>query len=284
MFKDIIVYLRKGKIDFNYKQVNGEIICTIKNFDMIENQELDIVYDENIYKIKVNESDVVNTSTGKITIIPKTSLNFTIILNYKYFVKTVFKYINNYIDNDTLVEEIKIFKNSKAGQKYSKELNELLDKIDNENEYQKIEQLLLNNEIYISFAKEMTDQDLMLLITHYITSKKLPMINQETFNNLVKSAINYDNAKENVWRLGMNYDNTNRNYDLLDEFFVNSKDVYYLSEYMYGVDQVNVEKIVNLLINTNDKEYIKEFLNDFFVDNNLDEKYKNLLNEIINDK
>ena len=123
----------------------------------------------------------------------------------------------------------------------------------------------------------MTDLELMLLITSYIAVPFIPKINQETFNNLVKEAKNYDHAFENIWRLGMSFDCKGYNYDLLDDFFVNEKDIGYLGEYLSGVYQVNQEKLVNKIIKTNDKEFIKNVLNDNLILRNLDEKYQKIL-------
>ena len=86
----------------------------------------------------------------------------------------------------------------------------------------------------------------------------------------------------------MNYDsryyNYNYNYDLIDEFFVNSKDSYYLAEYISGVIQVNKEKIVNMIIQTKDKEFIKALLKDNFIQNHLEEKHINDLEQVLDEK
>ena len=78
----------------------------------------------------------------------------------------------------------------------------------------------------------MSALELMLLITSYIFVPFTPNIDQDGFNDLVNVAKNYDNALENIWRLGMNYDRKGYNFDLLDNFFVDSKNVYYLGEYI----------------------------------------------------
>ena len=123
----------------------------------------------------------------------------------------------------------------------------------------------------------MSALELMLLITSYIFVPFTPNIDQDGFNDLVNVAKNYDNALENIWRLGMNYDRKGYNFDLLDNFFVDSKNVYYLGEYISLIHQINQEKIVNTIVKTKDKEFIKQILeNDIIVDN-LDEKYKNIL-------
>ena len=216
-------------------------------------------------------------------------LSFSIILKNNFFVKSVYKYINKLINKDILINEIKIFLNSKVGKKYKKDLNILLENIENkdksledliinnENEYERIFDLTIHNKTYIDIAKNMSALELMLLITSYIFVPFTPNIDQDGFNDLVNVAKNYDNALENIWRLGMNYDRKGYNFDLLDNFFVDSKNVYYLGEYISIIHQINQEKIVNTIVKTKDKEFIKQILeNDIIVDN-LDEKYKNIL-------
>lgn len=110
----------------------------------------------------------------------------------------------------------------------------------------------------------------------------IPKIDQETFDNLVNEAMNYDHALENIWRLGMNYDGKDYNYDLLDTFFVNSKDSWYLAEYISGVTQVNQKKIVDMIIKTRDKAFINKLLMDNFIQSHLEEKYKDELAKSLN--
>lgn len=121
----------------------------------------------------------------------------------------------------------------------------------------------------------------MLLITSYIFVPFTPNIDQDCFNDLVNVAKNYDNTLENIWRLGMNYDRKGYNFDLLDDFFVDSKNVYYLGEYISDIHQINQEKIVNTIIKTKDKGFIKQILEDNFIVDNLDEEYKNILESSI---
>ena len=220
-------------------------------------------------------------------------MSFSVILKNNFFVKSVYKYINELINKDILINEIKIFLNSKVGKKYKKDLNILLDNIENkdkslkeliinnENEYERIFDLTIHNKTYIDIAKNMSALELMLLITSYIFVPVTPKIDQDGFNDLVNVAKNYDHALENIWRLGMNYDRKGYNFDLLDNFFVDSKNVYYLGEYISLIHQINQEKIVNTIVKTKDKEFIKQILeNDTIVDN-LDEEYKNILKSSI---
>lgn len=290
MFKDISLYIDNNKVDFEYEINKDKVI--IKTIDELEiGKKLKIFYDENIYEIKLNNSTKFSKGkAGEIFInLDIKKLSFSVILKNNFFVKSVYKYINKLINKDILINEIKIFLNSKVGKKYKKDLNILLENIENkdksleeliinnENEYERIFDLTIHNKTYIDIAKNMSALELMLLITSYIFVPFTPNIDQDGFNDLVNVAKNYDNSLENIWRLGMNYDRKGYNFDLLDNFFVDSKNVYYLGEYISIIHQINQEKIVNTIVKTKDKEFIKQILeNDIIVDN-LDEKYKNIL-------
>ena len=300
MFKDIKVFNDNETIEYNYKMDDGLLLFSIENGNKKQYDNLKIIYDENIYQINLsNNIKYKNLEAGEILIFLEndtTDFSFKVNINYKFFVKTVYKFINKFIDKDTLIKEINIFLKSKIGQKYNNELAKLLDEIENKDvsieelileendEVNRITDLLLNNEIFITLANQMNNQDLMLLITYYIFAPMIPMIDQETFNDLVNSAIQYDYPLEKVWRLAMNYDSRGYNYDLIDEFFVNSKDSYYLAEYISGVIQVNKEKIVNMIIQTKDKEFIKALLKDNFIQNHLEEKHINDLEKLLIDE
>ena len=117
----------------------------------------------------------------------------------------------------------------------------------------------------------------MLLITYYISCEKPPKIDQIMFNKLVKSAIDYNYSLESVWRLAMNYDSKGYNFDLIDEFFVNSKNAWYLSEYISSINQINQEKIINMIMANNDKKFIRELLQDNFFQEYVEDKYKKML-------
>ncbi len=294
MFKDISLYIDNNKVDFEYEINKDKVI--IKTIDELEiGKNLKIFYDENIYEIKLNNSTKFSKGkAGEIFInLDIKKLSFSVILKNNFFVKSVYKYINKLINKDILINEIKIFLNSKVGKKYKKDLNILLDNIENkdksleeliinnENEYERIFDLTIHNKTYIDIAKNMSALELMLLITSYIFVPFTPNIDQDGFNDLVNVAKNYDNALENIWRLGMNYDRKGYNFDLLDNFFVDSKNVYYLGEYISLIHQINQEKIVNTIVKTKDKGFIKQILeNDTIVDN-LDEEYKNILKSSI---
>lgn len=290
MFKDISLYIDNKKVFFEYEIDKDKII--IKTIDELEiGKKLKIFYDENIYEIKLNSNTKFSKGkAGEIFInLDIKKLSFSVILKNNFFVKSVYKYINKLINKDVLINEIKIFLNSRVGKKYKKDLNILLDNIENKdksleeliinnkNEYERIVDLTIHNKTYIDIAKNMSALELMLLITSYIFVPVTPKIDQDCFNDLVNVAKNYDNALENIWRLGMNYDSKGYNFDLLDNFFVDSKNVYYLGEYISSIYQINQEKIVDTIVKTKDEGFIKQILENNIIVDILDEEYKNIL-------
>lgn len=294
MFKDISLYIDNKKVFFEYEIDKDKII--IKTIDELEiGKKLNIFYDENIYEIKLNSNTKFSKGkAGEIIInLDIKKLSFSVILKNNFFVKSVYKYINKLINKDILINEIKIFLNSRVGKKYKKDLNILLDNIENKdksleeliinnkNEYERIVNLTIHNKTYIDIAKNMSALELMLLITSYIFVPVTPKIDQDCFNDLVNVAKNYDNALENIWRLGMNYDKKGYNFDLLDNFFVDSKNVYYLGEYISSIHQINPKKIVNTIVKTKDEGFIKQILENEIIVDNLDEEYKNILESSI---
>lgn len=290
MFKDISLFIDNNKVVFEYEIDKDKII--IKTIDELEiEKKLKIFYDENIYEIKLNNNTKFSKGkAGEIIInLDIKKLSFSVILKNNFFVKSIYKYINKLINKDILINEIKIFLNSRVGKKYKKDLNILLEYIENKdksleelivnnkNEYERIVDLTIHNKTYIDIAKNMSVLELMLLITSYIFVPVTPKIDQDCFNDLVNVAKNYDNALENIWRLGMNYDSKGYNFDLLDNFFVDSKNVYYLGEYISSIYQINQEKIVDTIVKTKDEGFIKQILENNIIVDILDEEYKNIL-------
>ena len=79
----------------------------------------------------------------------------------------------------------------------------------------------------------------------------------------------------------MNYDEMGYDYSKIEEYYVKSKDLYYLQEYVSGVYQKNMDNIVDLLIKTNDKEFINKVLDNQFINRDLNDVQKDRLKEIL---
>lgn len=294
MFKDIRLYVNDDKINYEYKVDNDRLI--INTITKLEKDSiLEIFYDENVYEINLNQ--FINYRLGKngeiFFHLNDEEYSFSVHLKDNFFVKSVYEFVNNLKDKEDLINNIKLFINSKSDKKNKNELNKLLELIENkekdleelllnnDDEYERISNLLLNNSIYLDIVKNMTDLERMLLITAYIFMYKVPEISQDKFEDLVMIAENYDNSLENIWRLGMNYDQRGYNFDLLDKFFVSSKDVWYLEEYISGIIQVDKEKIVDKIIETKDKEFIKNILENNNLIDRLTEEQKQKLKNVL---
>ena len=290
MFKDVRLFIDNKKIEYEYKLDGKKIV--INSLNGIKGSTLKIYFDENIYEIKFKSSTKIdNMLPGEIYLtLKKDNISFNVNLKDNFFVKSVYKFINGTIDKKALMEEIELFINNSSRKKINEDLNKLLldidnnDKelgeliIDNQDDYSRVFDLLVKNKTYLSFAKNMNMTELMLLITSYIYAPYTPKIDQETFNELVEEAKRYSHPYENVWRLAMNYDRKDYNYDLIDSFFVNSKDIWYLGEYISGVLQIDKEKIINMIVETLDKNFINQVINNSMIMGLLDDNCKNILN------
>ena len=118
----------------------------------------------------------------------------------------------------------------------------------------------------------------------YITSNipdDIPQIEQKTFEEIINDAINSEYPLENVWRIALQYNDHNLNYDIIDKFFIETGNPYYLSEYICIIPETTQEKIVNMLIEKNDKELIREFLFRYVDGSNLDLKNVEKLREFL---
>ncbi len=279
MLDGINVFINNKKAVYKYKLNENKITLQLKNYVGFKN--LEVVYDENIYLHLNNGINNNYIDPWKFTVDLKKEIKKIIIIefeiNYKYFVKTVFKYINKFLDKDNLLLEMKLLKNFNIFNNYADEVDNLISEIDSKsiidllleenNEYDRICKLLINSEMYKELYNKIDYKDKMLIITNYISCPKPFEVNQEEFNKLVESAIEYKVSLESVWRLAMSYDMRNLNYDIIDRFFIDKKDIWYLGEYISGVQQINTENIINLIINTKDIEYITNILNDEWVIN-----------------
>ncbi|MBE6148434.1 MAG: hypothetical protein E7167_02950 [Firmicutes bacterium] len=296
MFKDLKIFVDKKKTNYNIDINHGTITGSL--FIEDNSNILNIVFDENIYDnisfIEDISFEVINKHKIEVDLKSLTNklITFKLEVNFKFFIKSVYKFINDFIDIEALQFELNIFKSSINGNIYKKQIDTIINEIDkmtidelilaDEEEKYRIENILLNSELYSNLINKMTAKDLMLLITEYISCNKPFNINQETFDELLKAAVDYDDSLENVWRLAMNYDERGLNFDLLEYFFVKSKDCWYLCEYISGVFQANQENIINLIVATKDKSFINSLLKDYFDHSNFDKKYKTILIEELN--
>ena len=102
-------------------------------------------------------------------------------------------------------------------------------------------------------------EELLTFITRYISVPLPPPIKQEDFNDLVKVGIKEDN-REALWRLAVNYDKK-MNFTLIEDYFIDKRDSYYLIELISATDSVNLDNIVSKVVATNDREFMIDLEN-----------------------
>lgn len=125
--------------------------------------------------------------------------------------------------------------------------------------YTKIVNLLTNNSVINKSASKMNDKELLTFITRYISVPLPPPIKQEDFNDLVKVGIKEDN-REALWRLAVNYDKK-MDFTLIEDYFIDKIDSYYLIELISATDSVNLDNIVSKVVATNDREFMIDLAN-----------------------
>ncbi len=175
-------------------------------------------------------------------------------------VNLTFKYLNKKINEEELLEKLNLLmkENSKDKKEISNIIKEVNNIISSDKSREELEEYILNNEYYKETAKSMTPLDVANMIGESFSSKKLPTIDQEFFNDMADSLIKEDN-KGYLWRLALNYNNE-FDMDKLETYFIDTKDTYYLTELISVLDEPNYYRIANKLIDTKDKEFVSEIL------------------------
>lgn len=170
----------------------------------------------------------------------------------------------------TIDHMLEILGNTKELNNSDKEANEFLNKQydkllkdkstirDGGNLYVELFQLMTNNPLVVKYAKKMNDKELLEFITKYISAPLPPVINQEGFNDLVKVGIK-DDKREALWRLAFNYEHKNINFSLIEDYFIEKRDAYYLIELISAVQEdLDVDKIIQKVISTKEKDFMKD--------------------------
>lgn len=122
--------------------------------------------------------------------------------------------------------------------------------------YEKLYDLLINNSVYIKYCKKMSDLELLEFIAQYISVPVSPNINQETFNNLVKIGIKKD-KREALWRLAFNYEGKKMDFTHIEDYFIEKRDDYYLTEFISAVyEDLDINNLIEKVINTKDRDFI----------------------------
>ena len=255
-------------------------------YDYKENPTVDYVYLFDY--IKDHDFEYIDSNTYEKRE-PQEFENF-IVKNYcAYFIRRltivdiIYRFINGYIK----INELPIKLNNLKLNLYTKEqqnnIKSLIKEINNSTDSEYITKIIIKNKTYLEVAKEMNDKDLLLMITSYIKSPRVPVIDQSTFNELVDIGIKYD-AREKLWRLGFNYGGIIKDFNNIVDYFIKIKDSWYLSELISIIEKyLDIDRLITILSNEKDKEFVKRFIKFCVKYEYLNENKINKLKESVNE-
>lgn len=135
--------------------------------------------------------------------------------------------------------------------------------------YESLFTLLADNDLINYYCDLLNDYELLEFIAQYISVPMPPQISQEKFDKIVKVGIEND-EREWLWRLAFNYNEKNKDFSLIEDYFIEKRDDYYLIELISAVrDDLNMKKLKKRVIATKDKKFInnvKSTLKDYEIE------------------
>jgi len=224
----------------------------------------------------------------------------------KEFLNICYKFFNKFINSSNLIKELNdnylntkiedikkliieienIISNTsitvEENDSSSKILPELYEKYTKKNDsydrWFKIVSCINDNSYFNECFNNLSKYELLEFISQYISAPFPPKINQKEFDELVKEGIKHD-EREWLWRLAFNYENSNLKFDLISDYYIEIKDIYYLSELISSVGFFfDIDLIIDKVLKNNlAQELYKK--RDIIKYNLSDEQYKRLFNE-----
>lgn len=124
--------------------------------------------------------------------------------------------------------------------------------------YESLFTLLADNDLINYYCNLLNDYELLEFIAQYISVPMPPQISQEKFEKIVKVGIEND-EREWLWRLAFNYNRKNKDFSLIEDYFIEKRDDYYLTELISAVpEDLNMKKLKKKVIATKDKKFINK--------------------------
>lgn len=124
--------------------------------------------------------------------------------------------------------------------------------------YESLFTLLADNDLINYYCNLLNDYELLEFIAQYISVPMPPQISQEKFDKIVKVGIEND-EREWLWRLAFNYNEKNKDFSLIEDYFIEKRDDYYLTELISAVrEDLNMKKLKKKVIATKDKKFINK--------------------------
>lgn len=135
--------------------------------------------------------------------------------------------------------------------------------------YKSLFTLLADNDLINYYCDLLNDYELLEFIAQYISVPMPPQISQEKFEKIVKVGIEND-EREWLWRLAFNYNRKNKDFSLIEDYFIEKRDDYYLTELISAVtEDLNMKKLMKKVMATKDKIFIdkvKSTLKDYEIE------------------
>lgn len=124
--------------------------------------------------------------------------------------------------------------------------------------YESLFTLLADNDLINYYCDLLNDYELLEFIAQYISVPMPPQISQEKFDKIVKVGIEND-EREWLCRLAFNYNEKNKDFSLIEDYFIEKRDDYYLTELISAVrEDLNMKKLKKKVIATKDKKFINK--------------------------
>lgn len=124
--------------------------------------------------------------------------------------------------------------------------------------YESLFTLLADNDLINYYCDLLNDYELLEFIAQYISVPMPPQISQEKFDKIVKVGIEND-EREWLWRLAFNYNEKNKDFSLIEDYFIEKRDDYYITELISAVrEDLNMKKLKKKVIATKDKKFINK--------------------------
>ena len=126
------------------------------------------------------------------------------------------------------------------------------------------------NDFFCNYLNTIDNQELIDFISSFIFCNIAPNIKQNRFNDIIKILINLD-KRETMWRFAFSYSSKNIDLYLIEDYFIEKRDTYYITELLNVSDSDYFNIIINKIIYTNDKKFIKhiiEIMNEIPILNN----------------
>lgn len=245
-------------VSLMYKYIN-RFINSDELLESLEELDLNNFTDEEKVSIKKLIDDIKsikNKIPNEVDEIEKNRLE----INEKY-VNGIDKILqNNTLENKLKEKFLKIREGLLEDKKKVKDGGKL---------YESLFTLLADNDLINYYCDLLNDYELLEFIAQYISVPMPPQIDQEKFDKIVKVGIEND-EREWLWRLAFNYNEKNKDFSLIEDYFIEKRDDYYLTELISAVrDDLNMKKLKKKVIATKDKKFInnvKSTLKDYEIE------------------